>query len=295
MKERRIYRRLTLPFALLLLVLNSGIDIEKNKASPNEVAQTYSKETTPEEVMAFLKSIQEDAAQKEKPVELPDTVENLQEEPTPAVEVPEEPITEETSQAQVQQEEFPPEDSSDNSPAQEELPPEEPVQEETIQSELPKTQALEPEEVETSNPEVDFHLSPMTIYVAGNAISFKEGGMAQGQDIINNAPDSLVSTYGGAVHQSGSDGQNTHFIGHNIGAFSCLLNVAPGQVITVTDSNNVPADYVIRSVRQVDYYGYCIQSGEDLYYEMLEPGTSERVTLQTCIDDHLLVVFADGI
>jgi hypothetical protein len=264
MKERRIYRRLTLPFALLFLVLNSGIDIQKNKAPSNEVAQIYSKETTPEEVMAFLKSIQEDAVHKDKPAELP-----------------------------VQ-------DRSENSLTQEELPPDEPVQEEiitqeTTQSELPNTQALEPEVVETPSSEVAFHFSPMTIYVAGNAISFKEGGMAQGQDIINNAPDTVVSTYGGAVHQSGHDGQNTHFIGHNVGAFTCLTGVAPGQIITVTDSNNIPTDYVVRSVRQVDYYGYCIVTGDDLYYDMLESGTSERVTLQTCLDDHLLVVFADGI
>lgn len=59
--------------------------------------------------------------------------------------------------------------------------------------------------------------APNTIYVMGKAIKYENGGVENGQAIIDKNSN-MASTWGGAEVFSGSDNFNTHFIGHNLGA-----------------------------------------------------------------------------
>lgn len=131
------------------------------------------------------------------------------------------------------------------------------------------------------------------LQILNQSISYQNGGQGQGQSIIDQNR-SIVSTWGGASVQSGSDNQNTHFIGHNPGIFSVLFSLHIGDVITVTDGNGQPTDYKIYSIVQVDDSGYDIHDGHDYWDQITGTGGGERITLQTCIDDSTnLVVFAN--
>lgn len=125
--------------------------------------------------------------------------------------------------------------------------------------------------------------SPMTMYVAGTAISYQNGGQGQGQSIIDNNS-SVVSTWGGAAAQSGNDGMNTHFIGHNPGIFSTLFSVGQGSQITVTDSNGTPTVYTVSTILTVDDSAIAAD-GTDYWNLITGTGGGERISLQTCIDD----------
>ena len=75
--------------------------------------------------------------------------------------------------------------------------------------------------------------------IAGQLITYLNAGQGNGQAIIDANPN-LVATWGGASVQSGDDGANTHFIGHNPGIFNVLFSVGVGETISVSDgANNV--------------------------------------------------------
>jgi len=198
----------------------------------------------------------------------------IQEETSAAAPVEEVPI-EEPVVEQVQAQEVAPEETV----------VEEPVNDTAAVQELPETQQAPatPQEPQTT---------PQTLYIAGAAISFQEGGQGGGQAIIDGNLN-LASTYGGAAHYSAADNQNTHFIAHNPGVFSCLLSLAVGNVITITDSNNIPANYIVREIHVSNVEGYDTQTGEDLWYRILDSGNTERVTLQTCLGENRLIITAD--
>ncbi|WP_249274404.1 sortase domain-bontaining protein [Candidatus Enterococcus clewellii] len=125
----------------------------------------------------------------------------------------------------------------------------------------------------------------MTLYIAGQAIPYQNGGTGSGQGIIDSNPNGVAATWGGAPIQSGDDGLNTHIIGHNPGAFSALFSVGGGSQIVVTDSAGTPTTYTVQSVMQVDDYGKEIGSGQDVWDLTVGTGGGERITLQTCIND----------
>ena len=126
--------------------------------------------------------------------------------------------------------------------------------------------------------------SAMTMYIAGTAISYQNGGQGQGQSIID-SNSSVISTWGGAAAQSGSDGLNTHFIGHNPGIFSTLFSVGQGSQITVTDGNGTPTIYTVSTILTVD--DSAVGSDGTNYWSLVTgTGGGERITLQTCIDDY---------
>ncbi|MDR2834051.1 MAG: sortase [Streptococcaceae bacterium] len=137
--------------------------------------------------------------------------------------------------------------------------------------------------------------APDTIYLNGNAIPYVNAGQGSGQAIIDANPNGTAATWGGASVQSGSDGLNTHFIGHNYGAFTCLLGANIGDVITITDGASNPTSYVVNDIRKSDNDGYELGTGADLMGMVAGVGGGERVTLQTCFDDFsLLFVFANA-
>ncbi|MBP1045256.1 sortase [Enterococcus sp. BWM-S5] len=132
----------------------------------------------------------------------------------------------------------------------------------------------------------------MTMYINGAAIPYQNGGSA-GQSIIDGNPNGTVSTWGGAAVQSGSDGLNTHFIGHNPGIFSAIFGLGGGSQIIVTDGAGNATTYTVSSVTTVDDYATEISTGNNIWDMVTGTGGGERITLQTCIDDTTnLIVFA---
>ena len=131
-----------------------------------------------------------------------------------------------------------------------------------------------------------------TLAFKGVTIPYQNAGEASGQSIINNDRN-MVATFGGATYQSADDGLNTHFIGHNPGIFSHLFSLAIGDTVVVTDSNGTPSTYVVSSIFEVDDYGTDLATNENRIDYILDPGSEERITLQTCINQEFnLVVVA---
>ncbi len=120
------------------------------------------------------------------------------------------------------------------------------------------------------------------MYVAGKAITYKNGGIADGQRIID-SNSSLISTWGGAEIYSGNDGYNTHFIGHNPGIFSVLTKVGNGSTIIVTDGKGQPTTYKVTRIFTVDDNAHNAKDGENYYNYMVSRRGGEVITLQTCL------------
>lgn len=134
---------------------------------------------------------------------------------------------------------------------------------------------------------------PNQIIFLGHSLPYQNGGQGSGQGIINGG--SLAATWGGNPIQSGTDNQNTHFIGHNPGIFSPVLSLNPSDAITVTDSAGNPTTYIVNGLVQVDDSGVNIASGQDNWDQITSAGGGERITLQTCIGDSVnLIVYAQA-
>lgn len=133
----------------------------------------------------------------------------------------------------------------------------------------------------------------MTMLINGQTIPYQNGGQAVGQSLIDANPTGTIATWGGAVVQSGTDNQNTHFIGHNPGIFSVLFTLGMGSHISVTDASGQATIYAVTSSIQVDDAGQGIQDHNDYWDAIVSPGNTESITLQTCIDEQTnLIVFA---
>ena len=129
------------------------------------------------------------------------------------------------------------------------------------------------------------------LMINGQAISYTNAGQGSGQAIIDANPNQ-VATWGGAVVQSGNDGANTHFIGHNPGIFNVLFSLGTGATIEVSDSANNVTTYTVSQIVTVDDSGFAAD-GTD-YWDQITGSGGERITLQTCInDDYNLIVFAN--
>ena len=130
------------------------------------------------------------------------------------------------------------------------------------------------------------------LMINGQAISYTNAGQGSGQAIIDANPNQ-VATWGGAVVQSGNDGANTHFIGHNPVIFNVLFSLGTGATIEVSDSANNVTTYTVSQIVTVDDSGFAAD-GTDYWDQITGSGGGERITLQTCInDDYNLIVFAN--
>ncbi|MBO0474223.1 hypothetical protein IGL98_000925 [Enterococcus sp. DIV0840] len=141
----------------------------------------------------------------------------------------------------------------------------------------------------TSAPEAPAEPSygAMTITMNGQTIPYQNGGQGSGQSIIDSNPSGVASTWGGAAVQSGDDGQNTHFIGHNPGAFSTVFSLSAGSQIVVTDANGTPITYTVRTLLQLDDYGTEVGTGTNYWDLTVGTGGGERITLQSCVNDDI--------
>ena len=129
----------------------------------------------------------------------------------------------------------------------------------------------------------------------GNSIPFQNGGMGSGQAIIDANPNGMSSTWGGATPYSGTDGLNTHFIGHHWGAFDPVMSLSNGGTVTVFDANGQAFNYSIYKIVVVYTYGNDVNTGASMYGEITSTGGGERIVLQTCIDETTRrIVFASA-
>ncbi|WP_430603383.1 hypothetical protein IGJ02_000788 [Enterococcus sp. DIV0724b] len=129
--------------------------------------------------------------------------------------------------------------------------------------------------------------SAMTLTLNGQTIPYQNGGQGSGQSIIDSNPGGVASTWGGAAVQSGDDGQNTHFIGHNPGVFSTVFSLGAGSQIVVTDANGAPTTYTVRTLLQLDDYGTEVGTGTNYWDLTVGTGGGERITLQSCVNDDI--------
>lgn len=143
-----------------------------------------------------------------------------------------------------------------------------------------------------AEPEQPTSIQADQLMINGQFISYSNAGQGSGQAIIDANPNQ-VATWGGAAVQSGNDGANTHFIGHNPGIFNVLFSVGAGAKVEVSDSSNNVTSYTVSQVVTVDDSGMA-EDGTDYWDQITGTGGGEPITLQTCInDDYNLIVFAN--
>lgn len=132
--------------------------------------------------------------------------------------------------------------------------------------------------------------SAYRMIVGGKTLPYKNGGISKGQSIIDANIGSL-STWGGAETYSGTDGKNTHFIGHNPGAFDVLLGISNGATIIVTDGSGNPTSYTVTKIFKVDDNAYNKSDNTNYYNYMVSTRGGEVITLQTCLssDENLII------
>ncbi|MET3683333.1 hypothetical protein ABID56_001428 [Alkalibacillus flavidus] len=122
--------------------------------------------------------------------------------------------------------------------------------------------------------------NPMTIYVNGQQIPYENGGRANGQAIIDSRQ--VASTWGGAETFSGTDGLNTHFIGHNPGVFNGIWHATS---FIITDQNGHAYQYDVNRVYQVDEHAIGMENGTDYWDRITGTSGGERVIFQACTTD----------
>ncbi|MFD1670670.1 sortase domain-bontaining protein [Agrilactobacillus yilanensis] len=99
---------------------------------------------------------------------------------------------------------------------------------------------------------------------------------------------------------STTDNKNSYFIGHNVGAFTPLMKVNVGNIITATDSNNNTKNYQIAAIYRLPASNsgnqwIDLDTGQNVF-DNLYAGNTEKITLQTCIDEYSIrIVVANGI
>lgn len=162
-----------------------------------------------------------------------------------------------------------------------------PVQESRTMPET--TNVVEDTTIASEVPSESNSFQANTMLINGQVISYTNAGEASGQSVIDSNPN-MVATWGGMPNQSGQDGCNTHFIGHNYGAFNVLFSVSVGNDIQVADSQDQVTTYRVSSVFQVDDYGYRVSDGKDVMDEMINPEGGERITLQTCVNQDINLI-----
>lgn len=117
---------------------------------------------------------------------------------------------------------------------------------------------------------------PLTIYFKDKSVSYKNAGVSGAVNVIDNSDS--ASTWGGAEVFSGTDNQNTHFIGHYNKQFS---NINGTDKFIVTDSNGTPFTYITTAIYEVDEYGIGIEDGIDYWERIASPTGGERIVIQT--------------
>lgn len=113
-----------------------------------------------------------------------------------------------------------------------------------------------------------------------------------GNESMDAAPANGAATWGGQANYSNNSGENTHFIGHNPGAFAAMLSLGIGSPITVTDAAGQARTYHVYRLATVNPNAVTAD-GQDLWDDITGTGGGQRITLQTCVGDYWrLIAFA---
>jgi len=134
-----------------------------------------------------------------------------------------------------------------------------------------------PKEEKTEAQESSY--DPMTINFNGKSVPLKNGGVANGQAIIDSGP--YASTWGGAETFSGTDGLNTHIIGHNPGPFAGIWTA---NEIVVVDEKGTPFTYQVTD--RFKLRDGKVQMGTDKtegWEGVVNPNRGEMISVQTCV------------
>ena len=228
--------------------------------------------------------------EEEKSVQKPQVEKEAQPNQTPASSSKE--TTQETAKSSATQSSV---TSAPIEPSRSEEKSQEPIQQEPVEI-AQETLQVTPEAAKPTNeapPQQKSVQQPNQIALLGTSIPYQNAGQGNGQGIINSG--SVAATWGGNPIQSGTDNQNTHFIGHNPGVFSSIFSLSAGSPIIVTDSLGNATTYIVNGIIQVDDSGRDIHSGQGNWDQITSAGGGERITLQTCITDTVnLIVFAQA-
>lgn len=122
--------------------------------------------------------------------------------------------------------------------------------------------------------------APLTLYFNGISLPYKNGGKPFGQRIIDTGR--RASTWGGASVFSGTDGLNTHFIGHNPGPFHGIQNA---KQFVIADAKGNVFTYVVTRVYKVNVQAIGVNDGVNYWNRITGTGGGERVTFQSCYND----------
>lgn len=117
---------------------------------------------------------------------------------------------------------------------------------------------------------------PLTIYFKNQAVPYENAGTNGAINVINES--NKASTWGGVSTFSGTDGQNTHFIGHYNKQFE---NIAGTDKFVITDTNGESFTYVTTAIYEVDEYGIGIEDGIDYWERITGTSGGERIVIQT--------------
>lgn len=101
----------------------------------------------------------------------------------------------------------------------------------------------------------------------------------------NSAPDEGAATWLGKGLVD--DSAPTHFIGHNPGDFATVMELYVGAPITVYDDNGKQKTYHVYEVVDVTDEGYNANDLKDDVLPRMLDEKGERISLQTCINDHI--------
>lgn len=122
------------------------------------------------------------------------------------------------------------------------------------------------------------------IYFNGKAVPYQNIGNSDSSDGTKGRAQHVIdttnnaATWGGAATFSGTDGMNTHFIGHNPGQFSGMHTA---DTFIVTDSKGNAFTYKKTALYVVDEKGIRVSDGVSKWDRIVGTGGGERITLQS--------------
>lgn len=154
-----------------------------------------------------------------------------------------------------------------------------PVKDHSNQKQSKVSEAVN-EEPSQSAPAIEDKLpapTTSTLHFLGQSIPFVQ---CNG---VGSAPASGCGTWTGTGLVN--DGAPTHFIGHNPGDFSPVMNITVGTSITVVDSANQTRTYTVYEVLDVNDDGTNADNSSDDTWQRVIDDSGERISLQTCITD----------
>lgn len=122
---------------------------------------------------------------------------------------------------------------------------------------------------------------PMHIYYLDQAVPYQNAGKQTGQQIIDDTQ--YAATWGGETTFSGTDGKNTHFIGHN-GGPDQFKDMHKAESFIITDQNGNAFRYLKARLYVVDEYGINTETGVDYFDVITGTDGGERVVLQSTKD-----------